>query len=151
MLKRGQTAMEYLMTYGWAILIVLIALVALFYLGVFNPSTPNICTVGAPLNCNDVKLGMYVFQIDINIPLNVNFASISSGPIEGCTGFSPVGNIDTSNNYGGTYSLYFYGACINPLGLELGDKFSGDFDIEYSLTSSEIIHKTTVKFSGTIE
>ncbi len=31
--------MEYLMTYGWAILIVIIVAAALFALGVFNPST----------------------------------------------------------------------------------------------------------------
>ncbi|MGC8538128.1 MAG: hypothetical protein ACP5MZ_04090 [Candidatus Micrarchaeia archaeon] len=31
-----QSAMEYLMTYGWAILIVAVVLAALFELGVFN-------------------------------------------------------------------------------------------------------------------
>lgn len=35
--KRGQAAMEYLMTYGWSILIVLIAVAALFYFGVLDP------------------------------------------------------------------------------------------------------------------
>ena len=39
--RKSQSAMEYLMTYGWAILVVLIALGALFYLGVFNPKTPS--------------------------------------------------------------------------------------------------------------
>jgi len=33
---RGQGAMEYLMTYGWAILVVVIVGVALWYMGVFN-------------------------------------------------------------------------------------------------------------------
>ena len=32
-----QSAMEYLMTYGWSILIVAVVLDALAYLGVFNP------------------------------------------------------------------------------------------------------------------
>ena len=36
--KKSQSAMEYLMTYGWAILVVLIALAALFYMGVFDSS-----------------------------------------------------------------------------------------------------------------
>lgn len=36
---KAQAAMEYLMTYGWAILIVIIVAAALFALGVFNPST----------------------------------------------------------------------------------------------------------------
>ena len=33
---KSQSAMEYLMTYGWAILIIAIVMVALFQLGVFN-------------------------------------------------------------------------------------------------------------------
>jgi len=34
--NKGQSAMEYLMTYGWAILVVAIVLVGLAYLGVFD-------------------------------------------------------------------------------------------------------------------
>ena len=47
----AQSAMEYLMTYGWAILIIAVVLAALFGLGVFNLSSisprapPNSCRV----------------------------------------------------------------------------------------------------------
>ena len=46
--------MEYLMTYGWAILIIAVVLAALFELGVFNPMTfapkasPGSCQVVRP-------------------------------------------------------------------------------------------------------
>ncbi len=49
-----QSAMEYLTTYGWAILIIGISLAALFELGVFNPlnyaakATPGSCGVNRP-------------------------------------------------------------------------------------------------------
>ena len=45
MAMRLQSAMEYLMTYGWAILILAVVLVSLAYLGVFNSATaqPNVC------------------------------------------------------------------------------------------------------------
>ena len=36
---KNQSAMEYLMTYGWSILIVAVVLGALSFLGVFNPLT----------------------------------------------------------------------------------------------------------------
>jgi hypothetical protein len=36
-MKKGQAALEYLMTYGWAILIILIVGFALYTLGVFSP------------------------------------------------------------------------------------------------------------------
>jgi len=51
---KAQSAMEYLMTYGWAILIIAVVLGALFQLGVFNPMTfapkapPGSCQVFRP-------------------------------------------------------------------------------------------------------
>jgi hypothetical protein len=36
-MKKGQTALEYLITYGWAILIILVVLAVLWYYDVFNP------------------------------------------------------------------------------------------------------------------
>ena len=52
--SKAQSAMEYLMTYGWAILIIAVVLAALFQLGVFNPITfapkapPGSCQVFRP-------------------------------------------------------------------------------------------------------
>ncbi|MEM0147013.1 MAG: hypothetical protein QXF85_00975, partial [Candidatus Micrarchaeaceae archaeon] len=51
---RAQSAMEYLMTYGWAILIIAVVLSALFELGVFNSNNfapkapPGSCQVFRP-------------------------------------------------------------------------------------------------------
>jgi hypothetical protein len=36
-MKKGQAALEFLMTYGWAILIVVVVVAALFAMNVFNP------------------------------------------------------------------------------------------------------------------
>ena len=38
-MRKGQCAMEYLMTYGWALLVIIIVGAALFALGVLNPAT----------------------------------------------------------------------------------------------------------------
>ena len=52
--RKSQSAMEYLMTYGWSILIVAVVLGALAYLGVFNPlyfapkANPGSCQVFRP-------------------------------------------------------------------------------------------------------
>jgi uncharacterized protein (UPF0333 family) len=37
--KKSQAAMEFLMTYGWAIIVVLVAISALAYFGVLSPKT----------------------------------------------------------------------------------------------------------------
>ncbi len=39
--KKSQAAMEFLMTYGWAILAAIIAIGVLAYMGVFSPLNPN--------------------------------------------------------------------------------------------------------------
>lgn len=51
--KSGQSAMEYLITYGWAILIIAIALGVLFELGLFNPSSfvSTSCIFPADFSC----------------------------------------------------------------------------------------------------
>ncbi len=53
--KRGQAAMEFLMTYGWAILVVLVVIGALAYFGVLNPESllPEKCTLPIGLYCED--------------------------------------------------------------------------------------------------
>lgn len=58
MFKKGQAAMEFLMTYGWAILVVLIAIGALAYFGVLNPSRflPESCTIGPGISCDDFQI-----------------------------------------------------------------------------------------------
>ena len=53
-MKRGQSAMEFLMTYGWAILAAIIVIGVLAIAGVFTPGkyAPQACAVTAPFYCN---------------------------------------------------------------------------------------------------
>ena len=67
---RGQSAMEFLMTYGWAVLIMLAVIGILFYLGVFNPKTiaPNACAMPAGFSCNGYQIvagSPNVFTLDL--------------------------------------------------------------------------------------
>ncbi len=56
--KKGQAAMEFLMTYGWAILVVLVVIGALAYFGVLSPATllPEKCTFPVSLSCSDFQV-----------------------------------------------------------------------------------------------
>lgn len=53
MFKKGQAAMEFLMTYGWAILVVLAAIGALAYFGVLDTASmlPERCAFPAGIDC----------------------------------------------------------------------------------------------------
>jgi hypothetical protein len=50
---KGQAALEFMMTYGWAILVVLAAIGALSYFGVLNPArfTPETCLASSGFAC----------------------------------------------------------------------------------------------------
>jgi hypothetical protein len=57
-MEKGQAAMEFLMTYGWAILVVLAGIGALAYFGVLDPGSrvPETCIFFPGLSCNDFKV-----------------------------------------------------------------------------------------------
>lgn len=53
--KKGQAAVEYLVTYGWAFLAILATVGVMSYFGLLNPSKyiPDSCQFGNQLNCQD--------------------------------------------------------------------------------------------------
>ena len=63
--KRSQSALEYMMTYGWAILIIVIVAVILYSMGIFNPSSSLVSTVtgfdGFTVQSNCVAGGTLVY------------------------------------------------------------------------------------------
>ncbi len=67
MVKRAQAAMEFLMTYGWAILVVLAAIAALAYFGVLSPDRfmPEKCTFPSGSACLDFTAT--ATQIDLRV------------------------------------------------------------------------------------
>ena len=54
--QKGQGALEYLMTYGWALLVIVVVAAALFALGVLNPATYQ------QKRCNGFQYFQYVDQ-----------------------------------------------------------------------------------------
>ena len=57
-MKKGQAALEYLVTYGWAFLAILVVLGALAYFGLLTPARylPARCEFGVQLECVDYVL-----------------------------------------------------------------------------------------------
>ena len=51
--KKGQAAMEFLTTYGWAFLVIIVAVAGLSYFGVFNFSRylPTTCSLDSKIEC----------------------------------------------------------------------------------------------------
>ena len=143
--KKAQAAMEFLMTYGWATLIVLLALAALFAFGVFNPKTTNTCFVSAPFTCTDVKMD----GTNLTLYLGAN-GIFTNGPSIDYTNVTLNGI--TASSGGGIISSN----SVQPLtfviipNLNGGSKFSGIAIINYA-QENKAPHTAVVQFSGIVE
>lgn len=74
MVKKAQGALEFLMTYGWAFLVILIMIGALAYFGILNPTRflPDRCDFGTQILCKN-----NLYQIVSGTP-NVIKASLTN-------------------------------------------------------------------------
>ena len=148
MFKKAQAAMEFLMTYGWAILVVLIVLAALFYLGIFSPRTPSICVVSAPITCPDVKADSTTSRVT----LVLGATSTQTATLDGVSL-----SIPTPSNCplvaGSTISKAAPTSidCTPTATLTAGQKYSGNGTISYTLETGGIPHRIQVQFSGIVE
>ncbi len=80
MFRKAQAAMEFLMTYGWAIIVVLAAIAALAYFGVLSPAKflPERCAFPAGVDCVDKAVVdasgnsvLLVFRNNIGFKINI--------------------------------------------------------------------------------
>ncbi len=81
--KKGQGALEYLMTYGWALLIIVVVGAALYALGVLNPSTytQSRCTGFQYFVWQDQKLNTSSYSVSVlngNSDVTITALSINS-------------------------------------------------------------------------
>ena len=135
--KKGQAAMDFMMTYGWAILAVIIAIGVLAALGVFSPGkyTSGSALVTAPfyLDAWNVKVNAVNLEVRNNggETLNVSKVSIFEGSTEACVTTTVPGDIITSSPT----------AIVVPCGAStgaIGDSFKGDIVITYTKSGGTV-------------
>lgn len=156
MVRRGQAAMEFLMTYGWAILVVLAAIGALAYFGVLSPDNflPNKCTISPEFACVESKVntdGSIQLGIQNNVgntlsEVNVTFSSQDctlSNSTFGETGVSNGHRLDSAND-----GLIVFN-CDSAL--TQNDKFQGDLSIRYVLSGQTVDHTVTGSLQRKVE
>ena len=103
---RSQSAMEYLMTYGWAILIIAIALMALYAMGLFSPKTlvSTSCVFPADFSCMNSQLlpnGNFSINLEQSTSSPINITAIgcnSDTAIYNMLGFNPNITLQIGSN-----------------------------------------------------
>jgi hypothetical protein len=136
--KKGQAAMEFMMTYGWAIMALVISFAALYSFGVILKS-PNqdMCALSPGIGCKEFIVGNNGVSIILSNGLgnNLNNVLVNITNVSGtnCVQSTPKSiNDGRENNFG-----------ISCVGLKSGDKFKGTISITYlkegnTLTSTSV-------------
>ena len=156
--KRSQSALEYMMTYGWAILIIVIVAVILYSMGIFNPSssvtftstgfTPF--TISSTI-CNSIglKLGIVAGPI----PAGANSITVSKVYISSATGANTTTASYALTNpvtlkSGQTAVIFMPNIACNSAGIKYS--FSGNLQYGYSTTAGKVVENTTGTIAGTV-
>jgi hypothetical protein len=164
--KRGQAAMEFLMTYGWAIVVVLAAIGALAYFGVLSPQKllPDRTTFSAPLpNVDNAVIDMTAGSISVafrnnkGVPISIAYPANGNFSSEQCdttAGTDLIGLTDTNGNViasgtdiqnGAGFNIEW--ACTPITGATVGSKFKADVTFDYDNSETG----QTLKQTGSIE
>ena len=153
--KRSQSALEYMMTYGWAILIIVIVAVILYSMGIFNPSSSitftssgfSPFTVSSSL-CNN--LGYKIAVLAGPIPNNANSLTISKVYLTSATGANATTAAYTLTNpvtlkSGQSATILIPNVACNAANVH----YSISANIQYSYTASTL-GLQTVNTTGTV-
>ena len=78
---KSQAALEFLTTYGWAFLIILIMIGALAYFGVLNPTKllPNRCVMSSEFQCIDFQVSSTANTIRLRLRNNLGSTITMTG------------------------------------------------------------------------
>ncbi len=138
--KRGQAALEFLTTYGWAFLVILVMIGALAYFGVLDPSRflPNRCQFAAGLQCEKYVLDSGANEARVKITNNLGdhiYVSEMNYSID---------NMNTWNGCGATFSAGAQNKgqtkdynCSIPTGLIQGSKQKVNLRFTYNVGTTD--------------
>ncbi len=130
--KKGQAAMEFLMTYGWAILAAIIAIGVLAYFGVFSPGkyAPSATVVNPPF----YAAGAVVSNANgVSIELQNNGGedvSVNNVIVSGCESYA-----GSAQSVAAGASAVFNVPCAAVVS---GESFKGELTITYTKGSGQL-------------
>ena len=156
-MAKGQSALEYLTTYSWAIIVIIIVAVVLFELGILSPQQPNDCTLQVYFSC------IQGYKLANNGMLNINIYQSTPDPINviaiGCNTnvtfagqkvISPPAAMLTNSN-----ALFQNVPCYSGSAVaagKIGQVFTGSLTInyidEYTNANGVIFGRINVAYSG---
>lgn len=158
--KKAQAALEFLMTYGWAILVVLAAIGALAYFGVLSPSNflPDQCTATSGIGClgkPSISNTAVIFTVTNGLGQTVlaeNWSTNKPGP--GSVYFCAKGNTICTNINSSTVG-WTDGTDLTiryvPSTAFTTTSFKGTFQFNYTNANSGLPEVVVVQIAGKVK
>jgi hypothetical protein len=150
--RKGQGAMEYLMTYGWAVLVVMIVGVVMWQMGIFNLGSTAVTSSGFPkikpqlVSCKMTIGGDFscLFTNGAGTGLTINQVFVSAGP---CITTTPA--VSDKVSLGDNFMVSATGCNTGVV----GDPYVADVAIAYTLRVGDvdITHNDSGKIRGPYE
>ena len=148
-MKKMQSAMEYLTTYGWAILVIAIVLALLYELGLFSPSTyvHTSCVLEADFGCLSSAMatnGLLTINIQQSTEGTINVTSIGCNEQPSTShmvAFSPPYTVPIGGNQ--TFQVQCYVNNTAPYSGNIGDLYTGYIEMNYTDIQSGFPHSLT--------
>ena len=147
--RRGQAALEFLITYGWAILVVLVAIGALAYFGVLSPDKflPAKCTLQAGIACLDhtvdnggaLGVGRVTVVLQNSLGFDMSSVIIKAGDCGASSSFSLTN---------GEKSAPIVVTCTAAL---IGSKYNEQLNVSYTITDTGLSHNNVGQITTRIE
>ncbi|GIU69865.1 MAG: hypothetical protein KatS3mg002_1101 [Candidatus Woesearchaeota archaeon] len=155
--NKAQAALEFLMTYGWAILVVLAAIGALAYFGVLSPTNflPDQCTATSGIGCLGkplISTNSVSFTLTNGLGQTINLASANTSlPASGNISFCQKGDTTCTNT---TYP-WADGQDVTVRYVQTGGipttSFKGTFQFNYTNAMSGLPESITVQIAGKVK
>ena len=165
--KKSQAALEFIMTYGWAILVVLVAVGALAYFGVLNPDRflPSKCTMQAGLACLDHRIGntaaggtgRIILRFTNSLGYDIDKLNVAVGECGDTIKTNAIGGVNDLTTFPNGASRTFTidcdndGAGANPLVQLSGSKFNEQLNISYLTIETGIRHNNVGQITAKVE
>ena len=152
--NRAQGAMEYFITYGWMVVVLIIVVAALYRLGVTNPGayTTNRCATSGDFTCMNATMyssGNFAFSFGQSTSSPVYITAI------GCNTVASTGNMMTYNTFlpiGSNLTTYVPCYSGNALfSAKVGTVFSGYLIVNYTSISTGQAHTVVTPITQTVK
>ena len=149
--------MEFLMTYGWAILVVLAAIGALAYFGILSPGNflPSSFTMSSGLSAGEFKMSDdgslvlgFINSMGVGITVHDVFVNTSDSSAVLCNTATTVAGlpIDHANGVKKVYNF----TCSDAVGKQ-GKKFKAAINVIYNKDAESINHTATGDLTTKVE